>query len=137
MTPRNATQSAKNCAQSEIAAIQFAVDACVLGLLLVASSKTGVCSIILGDDRNSIVQALQEQFPNSTMVENYEELSSVLRQIASYLEKQTPELDVALDMQGTAFQQQVWQALMEIPLAQRQPIPTLPSASVRPRLYGL
>ena len=48
--------------------IRFAVGQCSLGAILVAQSQTGVCAILLGDDPDTLVRDLQDQFPKAELV---------------------------------------------------------------------
>src|SRR6202011_2758355 len=57
--------------------IKFAVGQTSLGAILVASSKKGVASILLGDDPNELVRELQDRFPKAHLIgadKNYEAL---------------------------------------------------------------
>ncbi len=51
------------------------------------------------------------------LVENQQHpmLHQVKQQLQEYFEGQRQQFDLPLDFQGTAFQQQVWQALLQIP----------------------
>ena len=46
--------------------MRFAVGACSLGSILVAATDKGVCAIMLGDDPEALVRALQDRFPQGT-----------------------------------------------------------------------
>ncbi len=46
--------------------IRFAIGQCSLGAILVAQSGRGVCAILLGDDPQTLLQDLQDQFPRAT-----------------------------------------------------------------------
>src|SRR6476660_4895149 len=48
--------------------IRFAVGETSLGTILVASSKKGVASILLGDDPNGLVRELQDRFPKACLI---------------------------------------------------------------------
>jgi len=48
--------------------IRFAVGECSLGSILVAQSGRGICAIFLGDDPNSLVRELQDQFPKANLI---------------------------------------------------------------------
>src|SRR5713226_6835103 len=57
--------------------IRFAVGQCSLGAILVASSKKGVASILLGSDPDELVRKLQDRFPKAKLIgadSNYEAL---------------------------------------------------------------
>ena len=48
--------------------IRFAVGQTSLGAILVASSKKGVASILLGDDPEELVRNLQDRFPKARLI---------------------------------------------------------------------
>ena len=48
-------------------AIDFAVAACSLGAILVASSAKGVCSVLMGDDPDALTRDLQDRFPQARL----------------------------------------------------------------------
>jgi hypothetical protein len=50
------------------AEIRFAVGRCSYGDILVAKSRRGVCSILLGDDPEQLVRDLQDQFPKAELI---------------------------------------------------------------------
>jgi AraC family transcriptional regulator, regulatory protein of adaptative response / methylated-DNA-[protein]-cysteine methyltransferase len=96
-------------------AIRFAVAACNLGSLLVAASDKGVCAILLGDDPDSLVRDLQDRFRNAQLIGGDPEFESWVAKIVGFIEAPRVGLDLPLDLQGTAFQQRVWQALRKVP----------------------
>ena len=95
--------------------IRFAVGECSLGSVLVAQSAKGVCAILLGDDPEALVRELQDRFPRSTLVGGDPAFEQTVAKVIGLIETPTRGLDLPLDVRGTAFQQQVWQALRAIP----------------------
>jgi AraC family transcriptional regulator of adaptative response/methylated-DNA-[protein]-cysteine methyltransferase len=98
------------------ATIRFAVGECSLGSILVASSDKGVCAILLGDDPVRLTRDLQDRFPRANLIgadRNYERLVS---RVVGLVEQPRADVNLPLDVQGTAFQQKVWQALRKIPV---------------------
>jgi AraC family transcriptional regulator of adaptative response/methylated-DNA-[protein]-cysteine methyltransferase len=95
--------------------IRFAVGQTSLGAILVASSRKGVASILLGDDPDELVRDLQDRFPNAHLIgadRNYEVL---VARVVGLVESPGIGLDLPLDVRCTAFEQRVWRALQEIP----------------------
>ena len=80
-----------------------------------AASKRGVCAILLGDDPNALARDLQNRFPRATLVGSDAEFEQLVAKVVGFVEAPRIGLDLPLDVQGTAFQQRVWQALQEIP----------------------
>jgi AraC family transcriptional regulator of adaptative response/methylated-DNA-[protein]-cysteine methyltransferase len=97
------------------ASIRFAVGQCSLGSILVAATEKGVCAILLGDDPGALVRDLQDRFPKADFLGGDEGFERLVARVVGLVEAPALGLDLPLDVQGTAFQQRVWQALREIP----------------------
>ncbi|RRV48115.1 bifunctional DNA-binding transcriptional regulator/O6-methylguanine-DNA methyltransferase Ada [Pseudomonas sp. p106] len=100
-------------------AIHFAVGQCSLGAILVAQSEKGICAILLGDAPEALLEQLQDQFPNARLIGGDAEYERLVAQVVGFVEAPALGLDLPLDVQGTAFQERVWQALREVPLGGR------------------
>ena len=98
------------------ASIHFAVGECSLGSILVSATGKGVCAILLGDDPDALVRELQDRFPKARLIGGDKEFKQVVAKIVGVVETPEPGFDLPLDVQGTAFQRRVWQALREIPI---------------------
>ncbi|MDB5584453.1 MAG: DNA-O6-methylguanine--protein-cysteine S-methyltransferase /Transcriptional regulator Ada, partial [Bradyrhizobium sp.] len=98
--------------------IRFAVGETSLGAILVASSKKGVASILLGDDPNGLVRELQDRFPKAHLIGADRNYEALVARVVGFIETPQLGLDLPLDVRGTAFQQRVWQALQGIPIGQ-------------------
>ena len=94
--------------------IRFATAPCELGLLLVAATERGLCSVMLGEDPAELEVLLRRQFRAANIVPDGAGLKD---QVAAVLAAMTdhPAAGIPLDIRGTAFQARVWQALREIP----------------------
>ena len=97
------------------AVIRFAIAACSLGALLVASTDKGVCAILLGDDADMLLRDLQDRFPQADLRGAEPDYEQTVAKVIGMVEAPALGLDLPLDVRGTAFQQRVWQALREIP----------------------
>lgn len=95
--------------------MRFAIGDCSLGAILVASSKKGVCAILLGDDPDALARDLQDRFPKSNLIGADSAFEQLVAQVVGFIEAPAIGLDLPLDVRGTAFQQRVWQALRAIP----------------------
>ncbi len=95
--------------------IRFAVGECSLGSILVAQSSRGICAIFLGDDPDSLVRGLQDQFPKANLVGGDAGFERLVAKVVGFVEAPALGLDLPLDVRGTAFQQRVWQALRNVP----------------------
>jgi O-6-methylguanine DNA methyltransferase len=65
-------------------------------------------------------------------VRNDGNLGGAITAILAYLEGSTPNLDLPLDVQATAFQRQVWQALQGIPYGETRTYRELAEALGKP-----
>jgi AraC family transcriptional regulator of adaptative response/methylated-DNA-[protein]-cysteine methyltransferase len=97
------------------ASIRFAVGESTLGAVLVAQSQRGICAILLGDDPDELVRNLQDQFPKAQLTGGDKAFEKLVAQVVGFVEAPGLGLNLPLDVQGTAFQERVWQALREIP----------------------
>lgn len=96
--------------------VRYSVAPCSLGLLLTASTPRGICAVRLGDSREALQTDLRREFPAADLTEDDAHLSTWSKAILAYLDRQRQSLlDVPLDVQATAFQRQVWEALRRIP----------------------
>ncbi|SCU89075.1 fused DNA-binding transcriptional dual regulator; O6-methylguanine-DNA methyltransferase [Cupriavidus necator] len=95
--------------------IRFAIGQCSLGAILVAQSERGVCAILLGDDPQTLLQDLQDQFPRANLIGGDAQFEQLVAQVVGFIEAPSIGLALPLDVRGTAFQQRVWQALQDIP----------------------
>ena len=96
-------------------AIRFAVGECSLGSILVAASEKGVCAISLGDNPNKLGKDLQDRFPKAQLIGGDKHFERVVAKVVGFVEAPKLDLDLPLDVRGTAFQRRVWKALREIP----------------------
>ncbi len=97
------------------AQIRFAIGACSLGAILVASTEQGICAILIDDDPDVLVRDLQDRFPKAELIGAEPEYEQVVSRVVGMVERPELGLDLPLDVRGTAFQQRVWQVLREIP----------------------
>lgn len=97
------------------AQIRFALAQCSLGAILVAATERGVCAIALGDEPEPLLQELQRQFPRADLVGADPAFESLVARVIGFVERPTADAPLPLDIRGTAFQEQVWRALTQIP----------------------
>ncbi|MGD2141696.1 MAG: methylated-DNA--[protein]-cysteine S-methyltransferase [Burkholderiales bacterium] len=109
--------------------IRCAIARSALGWLLVAASRNGICMIEFGDSRHKLQAKVRDRFPDAKLQTSDESLDQWLQRIVDYLRVPAGSLDLPLDVQGTAFQQRVWQVLQGIPAGQ-----TLTYAQVAQRI---
>jgi AraC family transcriptional regulator of adaptative response/methylated-DNA-[protein]-cysteine methyltransferase len=98
--------------------ISYATAECALGLLLVAVTDKGICSVTLGDRSEDLSRDLRAEFPQAEIGRDEERLQTQIRALLAHLAGQEPHPDLPLDVQGTAFQKRVWEELRRIPYGQ-------------------
>lgn len=88
-----------------------------LGRLLVAATGKGVCSVCIGDADALLEKAFQKEYPMADISHDVDgtPLHNWIETLVRHLNGQQPHLDLPLDVQATAFQRRVWQALQAIP----------------------
>jgi AraC family transcriptional regulator of adaptative response/methylated-DNA-[protein]-cysteine methyltransferase len=95
--------------------IRFALGACSLGAILIAATAKGVCAILLGDDPEALLREFQDRFSRAHLIGGDREFEKLAAKVIAYVEAPARRWDLPLDVQGTAFQHRVWQALRHIP----------------------
>lgn len=95
--------------------IRFAVGECSLGSILVAKSERGICAIFLGDDPEVLIRDLQDQFPQARLIGGDGAFEKLVSRVVGFVEAPGADLNLPLDIRGTAFQRRVWQALRRVP----------------------
>ncbi|CDG81258.1 bifunctional DNA-binding transcriptional regulator/O6-methylguanine-DNA methyltransferase Ada [Janthinobacterium agaricidamnosum] len=96
-------------------AIRFAIGACSLGAILVASTDQGICAILIDDDPEFLIRDLQDRFPHAELLGADAAYEHIVARVVGLVEAPGIGLDLPLDVRGTVFQQRVWQALRAIP----------------------
>ena len=86
-----------------------------LGRLLVAATPRGICSIAFGDDDQNLLGELEERFPHASITRMDGEMAEFVRQVVDMIAEPRKAVGLPLDVRMTAFQQRVWNALLQIP----------------------
>src|SRR4029078_13417329 len=85
------------------------------GRLLVAATPRGVCAVAMGSSDGELTRALRREYPAAALTADDGALARWTASITGHLSGRAPRLDLPIDVQATAFQWQVWQALASIP----------------------
>ncbi|MGC9271870.1 bifunctional DNA-binding transcriptional regulator/O6-methylguanine-DNA methyltransferase Ada [Acidiphilium sp.] len=94
--------------------IKYVIAPCTLGLVLVASTDRGVAAVTLGDDASALRDDLRSRFPNANVTADDAALNIRVRQVVALIEQPSMNVELPLDIRGSSFQCQVWQALRTI-----------------------
>lgn len=98
--------------------LRYSISPCPLGHLLLASSAKGICALLFGDDPAALLTELQQRFAAAELQADDAGLGDSLRQVLAQISEPQRAAQLPLDIRGTAFQQQVWRALQQIPVGQ-------------------
>ncbi|NJK78895.1 MAG: bifunctional DNA-binding transcriptional regulator/O6-methylguanine-DNA methyltransferase Ada [Chloroflexaceae bacterium] len=101
--------------KGEAVQISYTIVDSHLGRVLVGTTERGLCAISLGDDDAALEAELRREYPAADLLRDEGGLQAWAADLLRYLAGQQPRLDLPLDIQATAFQWQVWQALRSIP----------------------
>ncbi|MDO8614433.1 MAG: bifunctional DNA-binding transcriptional regulator/O6-methylguanine-DNA methyltransferase Ada [Dehalococcoidia bacterium] len=100
--------------------IRYGVVDCALGKLLVGATERGICAVQLGDGEEQLEISLRREYPAAALTRAGDGLDGRLQEIVGYLDGRRVRLDLAVDVQATAFQIRVWRALRDIAYGQRK-----------------
>ena len=111
--------------------ISYSLIDCTLGKLLVARTDRGICAVTLGDTETDLIKNLKAEFVNAAIAENNKYLRDDRDRILNSIGRKN--LNLPLDIRGTAFQQQVWQALRQIPYGETRNYAEIAKAIDKPK----
>jgi AraC family transcriptional regulator, regulatory protein of adaptative response / methylated-DNA-[protein]-cysteine methyltransferase len=100
--------------------IRYATASCLLGRVLVAATDRGVCAVQFGESDRELQRGLREEFPAANIKSAGTSLRAWVQEVVNSVAGCQPHPGVPLDLQCTAFQRQVWEALLRIPYGSTQ-----------------
>lgn len=100
--------------------IRYGIGECWLGLVLAAVTDRGVCALLFGDSRDELVCELRGRFAKASLIAGGEELEATMAEVIAAVERPGRACGLALDVEGTLFEQKVWAALRAIPAGERR-----------------
>ncbi len=95
--------------------IEFLICSSKLGRLLVGKTERGVCAVNLRQSDDELRRWIYQEFPLAQITENDGPLCAWVRTLLAHIDGSLPHFDLPLDIQASAFQLRVWQALRETP----------------------
>jgi len=95
--------------------IEYSTMTSPVGLVLVAATENGVCSVKIGGSEAALANDLRREYPTAEIAADRKPRSEWTKAIARHLRGDTPSLDLPIDVRATAFQWKVWRALQRIP----------------------
>lgn len=94
--------------------ITYGLTQCFLGWVIVAATDRGICAIEFGDDSETLPEQIQARFPNAQLNKADIGFKKLIKEVVDFIESPKDTFQVPLDIQGTAFQQKVWEVLRQI-----------------------
>lgn len=108
--------------------IRWAVVPTTLGAMLVAATDKGVFRLSF----NETGADLALRFPKADLVEGDAAFAALLADVVAAVEQPGQSRAIPLDVQGTAFQEAVWQELQRIPLGETRSYAQIAAAVGKP-----
>jgi AraC family transcriptional regulator, regulatory protein of adaptative response / methylated-DNA-[protein]-cysteine methyltransferase len=96
--------------------IRYATVSSPLGIVLVAATDRGLCSVRLGETAAELERELHQEFRHASLQPTDPQLQAWMQALVDYLSGDRPLPDLPFDVKATAFQRQVWQVLQQIPI---------------------
>lgn len=94
--------------------IIYSIAECFLGWLIVAATDRGICAIEFADEPESLPAMVQKRFPKAHLEKADSGFETRIQEVVEYINTPGKGFNLPLDIQGTAFQQQVWNVLRQI-----------------------
>ncbi len=113
--------------------IRYTIVDSSLGNVLVAATVRGVCAIAMGESEAALAGELARQYPSATIERDAGPLAEWAGEVVARVNGSRPRIQLPLDVQATAFQWQVWQALAAIPFGQTRTYGEIAGLVGRPR----
>jgi len=95
--------------------IKFTTGASPLGSVLVAATAKGVCAVSLRESDAGAEEDLRARFPKAEVTRDDVALKRALDTVRERIAGRKLDSALALDLQGTDFQREVWNQLLSIP----------------------
>ncbi|MDA8047061.1 MAG: bifunctional DNA-binding transcriptional regulator/O6-methylguanine-DNA methyltransferase Ada [Actinomycetota bacterium] len=89
-----------------------------IGVVAAASTARGVCAVRVGPDEAALVAEIAAEFPEALVERDDDGLGDLAAVLAGAVRGDDDATVLPVDLQGTAFQVRVWEALRAIPAGQ-------------------
>ncbi|MDL2401018.1 methylated-DNA--[protein]-cysteine S-methyltransferase [Rhizobium mayense] len=98
--------------------IRYVFSHSTLGVLLLAASKKGVVTVLLGTDTIPLTKLLRERFSLADVQPGHWLEDELAMRVAHFIEAPSRGLNVPLDLRGSRFQHRVWEVIRDIPIGE-------------------
>lgn len=113
--------------------IRWAATDTGLGRLVIGATELGLCWVSLAASDDTLVSELRAEFPRAEIVSDGDNaMTSMLDAVVVRLRGDRSPPDIAIDMQVTAFQQRVLDALIAIPYGETRSYSQIAAAIGKP-----
>ncbi|MEM4284080.1 MAG: methylated-DNA--[protein]-cysteine S-methyltransferase [Candidatus Caldarchaeum sp.] len=113
--------------------ILYTVMRCPLGFLLVGATEHGLCTAQFGDSERALERSLRHEYPAAQLQRDEAHLTTWVKALQGYFQGHEIAPELPVDVQATAFQQRVWQALRKIPYGETRSYSEVAEAIGRPK----
>ena len=116
--------------------ISYASAETPLGRLMIGATDRGICFLQFGDSDSALTRELGRQFPAAVTqpmpATHKKQFDSWMAALNRHLRGREPQLDLPLDVRGTAFQLIVWRYLQKLPYGEVRSYGEVAAAIGRP-----
>jgi AraC family transcriptional regulator, regulatory protein of adaptative response / methylated-DNA-[protein]-cysteine methyltransferase len=95
--------------------IGYTIVSSSVGRVLIGATEKGIAAVYLGDSEAGLTKVLHKEYPRAEIRRDSGRLARSAEKLLRHLNGFQREVDLPLDVQATAFQRCVWQALQSIP----------------------
>ena len=95
--------------------IQYTFIDSTIGRVLIAESARGVCAVLPGENDDTLTEDLRARFPAVSMELVDSGVMTAAEDVRMQIDDPSSARACALDLRGTPFQKQVWEALLAVP----------------------
>ena len=103
------------------------------GKIILAASPVGICYISFYIDENLAMEELKKTFPKSVLI--HKKTSIILDALVYFDRKKVENPPIALHIQATDFQLQVWEALLQVPYGKKATYLEISKAIGKPKAF--
>ncbi|MFL5462874.1 MAG: methylated-DNA--[protein]-cysteine S-methyltransferase [Gemmatimonadaceae bacterium] len=113
--------------------IRFTTGESQLGAVLIASSEKGICAVSVRESDEGADEYLRSRFPKANIERDDVGLKPAVDLVVARIAGRNLDDALPLDLQGTDFQQEVWQQLLSIPAGSTRTYLDVAQAINRPK----
>jgi AraC family transcriptional regulator, regulatory protein of adaptative response / methylated-DNA-[protein]-cysteine methyltransferase len=98
--------------------VRYAIVPTEVGHLLTAATDRGLCAVMLGGGAEALEASLRSEYPAAVLERDDDELLEYTQNVVERLSDSGNQVGLPVDVAGSAFQWQVWEALRRIPVGE-------------------